>query len=344
MSSIIGSSIIGGASLLKEINRNVILNEIRINGPLSRADLVAATGLRFPTVIRIVDAFVEEKIIQEIGKGETATGRKPTMLAINPEAAYIVGVVVGHRMIVILTDFLGNIVDEYIENMELQDGPEYVADISYQLVKDILVKNNLSFDDIAGIGIATPGMDFKTSIGCEDPTTLACWHSANTAEIFYKKFEGSLVKIGMLPVCGAIGEQWFGKTKNSKNNIYVYVDKGVGAGVIVDGKTFLGKDGFAGHIGHATIDMTGPLCYCGNNGCLETFTSSIYIVSKVREKIAEGALSSLNELIKGDISKIKFDAQKGLLEAEKNLINEQKALAKARKEFDDEIKKLKDGK
>lgn len=308
MTSFVGSSKIGGASLLKEINRNVVLNEIRKNGPISRAELVECTGLGFPTVLRIVNALIEEKYIQEIGKGGSAAGRKPIMLTINPKAAYILGIRIGHRVIVILTDFIGNIVDEHLENADLKDGPESIADMSYEIVKMILDRNHLNLSDVAGIGIATPGVDFKTCDKPENKDTFACWQSANADEIFFRKFESCLVKIEFVTICGAIGEQWFGKTKNSKNNIYVYVDKGVGSGLIIDGKVYRGKDGFAGHIGHSIIKTDGDPCYCGNNGCLETYTSSTYIVRKVQKSIAEGNLSSLTETNRNNNSKITFNS------------------------------------
>lgn len=298
--------VVGNASLLKELNRSLILNNIRQREPISRADLVVLTGLGLPTVLRNVNALLEEGYIQEIGKGATASGRKPIMLTINPTAAHIVGIRIGRQLGIILTDFKGSIVDEHLEVANYEGGPEAIASRSYEIVSEILERNRLEYKDVAGIGVATPGMDYKTG-DSEQKKPLAGWESADAGVCFFKKFEGNLVVAEFVTICGAIGEQWFGKTAQSKDSVYIYVDTGVGAGVIVDGKVFRGKDGFAGHIGHATIDYNGERCYCGSRGCLETYASSTYIVQRVRKRLELSGKSTVADLAGGDVSKISFN-------------------------------------
>jgi N-acetylglucosamine repressor len=297
---------VGNASLLKDINTSVILNAIKDHEPISRAELVNLTKLALPTVLRIVKHLICEGKVIEIGKGDTSFGRKPIMLKINHMGGYLIGVKISRRLVIILTDFNGKILDQIIELTDIGKGPggvvRQIKSIVYKLIADFAIP----IEKIAGIGIATPGSRFKTG-SLIASSVFAGWENADFDELLKENLPDFKTVSHNVTICGAIGEQWFGLGKNIRNYIYVYVDYGVGGGVIIDGKVYLGRDGYAGHIGHSVVNFEGEPCYCGNKGCLEMYTSTAAIVRKIQTALKEGARSILREQVNGDFGNINFN-------------------------------------
>ena len=105
---------------------------------------------------------------------------------------------------------------------------------------------------------------------------------------------------------GAMGEYAFGAGKGCRNMIYMTVSTGIGGGIVIDGKLYTGASGFAGEIGHITIDRNGTTdgCNCGNVGCLEALASGTALARAARERLAAGEQSALTELARGDIANV----------------------------------------
>ncbi len=102
----------------------------------------------------------------------------------------------------------------------------------------------------------------------------------------------------------ALGEHRFGAGKGTMHMIYMTVSTGIGGGIIVDGKLLLGKNGGAGEIGHMTIDKDGPLCACGNIGCLEAIASGTAIATQTIRCLRSGERSSIRDEVGGDLSRV----------------------------------------
>lgn len=281
---------IGNASLMKDINKRLILNLIREQELISRADLVKITKLALPTVLRNVNELVEQGVIVETGKGETASGRKPVMLKINPSYGYYIGVGIGRRISVALADFTGHMIDLSKEDAAFSEGPEKIVEQIKEIVYRMIEANSVERDKVIGIGVATPGTAFKVLQGNE----FVGWESVNFKQLLAEYIPDIPAKAEFNTICGAIGEQWFGLGKQTKNYVYVYVDSGVGSGIIIDNKVYRGKEGFAGHIGHHVINFDGDTCYCGNKGCLEMYTSTTAVKKAVNQRLRTGEASLLN--------------------------------------------------
>ena len=82
--------------------------------------------------------------------------------------------------------------------------------------------------------------------------------------------------------------------------IYLTVSTGIGGGIIIDGKLYTGSGGFAGELGHITIDRNGPVCNCGNVGCLEAMASGSAVARMARDRLAAGEASVMGERARGD--------------------------------------------
>jgi glucokinase len=102
----------------------------------------------------------------------------------------------------------------------------------------------------------------------------------------------------------ALGEHRLGAGRGTTNLIYITVSTGIGGGIIIDGKLYLGTSGSAGEIGHMTIDVNGPECYCGNFGCLEVMASGTAIAREAIRRIKDGGSSTLSDMVAAKIENI----------------------------------------
>jgi len=145
---------------------------------------------------------------------------------------------------------------------------------------------------IKGIGIAAPGpLDPWTGV-IYNPPNMPGWDAVPLRQLFEERF-GIPTRVGNDANLAAMGEHRFGAGKGYHDLIYVTVSTGIGGGVIVNDQLLLGHCGFAGEVGHMTIDMHGPRCNCGNVGCLEVLASGTAIGRQARDAVATGAATAL---------------------------------------------------
>ena len=105
----------------------------------------------------------------------------------------------------------------------------------------------------------------------------------------------------------AVGERAYGAAKGMDNLVYMTVGTGIGGGIILDGKPLMGAGGFAGEIGHMSIDRNGPVCNCGNVGCLEALVSGTAIANSALRRLERGESSIISEMVKGDLSRVQAE-------------------------------------
>ena len=122
------------------------------------------------------------------------------------------------------------------------------------------------------------------------------------AEVFGEKF-GLEVLIENDAKARAFAELRFGAARSKKNVLAIHLDWGIGLGIIVNGKLYRGRDGFAGEFGHLPMVDNGILCKCGKQGCLETIASGTAIVRMAKEGLIAGRSVMLGQLVNGDPEK-----------------------------------------
>jgi predicted NBD/HSP70 family sugar kinase len=104
----------------------------------------------------------------------------------------------------------------------------------------------------------------------------------------------------------ALGELWYGLGRGKKNFLFINVRDGIGMGIVLNGELYRGTTGTAGEFGHITVDDRGPVCTCGNVGCLETLTSVPALVQSAKNLIADGVTSAINDMSNGDNDSVTF--------------------------------------
>lgn len=269
---------------MKSVNKSIILNKIRTASPISRAQIAKETTLTPPTVSSIVKELIEQGIVSESSLGESQGGRKPTMLLINSSAFYVIGVDAGPETVeCILTDLSGRVMERTVNNISIPITNEHFLSILKQGIQHILEVSRLLEEHILGIGVAMHGVvDVETGTSLIAPN-LNLTDIPIRSEI--EKAFGLQVKVENDARAMALGEYWFGGHGELDSMAAVNIGRGVGAGIVIEGKLYHGAQDLAGEFGHMTIDINGEVCTCGNRGCLQTFATGPAIGERARKYI-----------------------------------------------------------
>ena len=273
--------------LVKKINQKLILKEIVANSPISRAKLSETTGLNKSTVSSQVNTLIEKNLIFEIGQGQSSGGRKPVMLVFNKNAGYSIGIDIGVDYInSILTDLKGNIVLEDYQHLEGQSAGE-LKDVLFIKIKQFIAQMPESPYGLVGIGLCVPGL-VNTEQKIIFTPNLEWDYTLDIKSLIEQEFKVP-VFLENEANAGAFGEKEFGAAKNFDNLVFVSVHTGIGVGIIINNELYRGVRGFAGEMGHLTIDLNGLKCSCGNRGCWELYASEkalLKSLSKQQEKLS----------------------------------------------------------
>lgn len=275
----------GQPSLLKQINRNRIIQLIIKHGEISRSELSKLTELALPSVMRLVDGLIEEALVIDIGKGQSSGGRRPNLLTLNKDALYIIGVEIAIETTVVISDLLGNIISKWHSDQMIDVTPEKMMEQVLINVKRMVKDHGIPISKVAGMGIGTPGSNFKFSRSIPR-TILKGWETIDVLKWFEKRVSYP-VFVDNVARTRTLSELWFGAGKRLENFIYVFVDQGVGCGIVKDGHIIKGHDGVSGEFGHTVVDLKGRPCYCGNDGCIEMYISAGAIINEARKIIQE---------------------------------------------------------
>ena len=181
-----------------------------------------------------------------------------------------------------------------IETLAKQ-GPEQAIQRVNLAAQALLKKLNIKPEELIGIGIASPG-PLDIAKGCVDGSpNLPGWTGYSIVKGL-SVFFNLPARMDNDANAAALGEYKFGAGKNKKNMVYITVSTGIGGGVIVDGRLMRGANGNAAELGHLTLNIAGPTCPCGANGCLEMYASGTAIARRTREAIQAGAQSQILNL------------------------------------------------
>ncbi len=183
-------------------------------------------------------------------------------------------------------------------------GVNTVIDRLYTAIKDVLKNNNLAFSQLGAIGIACAGgIDTGNGVVVTPSPHLPGWEGLPLAHIIKKK-TGVAAYLLNDASAAALGEQRYGKGKGIKNLVLLTLGTGIGGGIIIDGKLYLGARGGAGELGHMTVEAGGFKCGCGNTGCLEMYASGTAIAADAVARLRRGEKSSLTGIVRGKLAKI----------------------------------------
>lgn len=254
-------------------NRRVVIEAIRLNGELTRAELARLTSLTPQTVSNIASELELAGILSShLPRRVGGRGQPATPLTLNPDSAYSIGIHLDHQsLLVVLVDLTGNVRFRRLLLVQ-KPQPEPTLQTILQILQEMRQDIKIDWHKMLGMGIVMPGPFGVEGISSLGPTTLHGWDNIDV-EARLSAATGWPVRLENDATVAAIGERFHGVAKQLNSFVYLYIGTGLGAGIFTDGRIYTGHAHNAGEIGHMVVQPGGRACYCGNHGCLERYLS-----------------------------------------------------------------------
>lgn len=258
--------------------------------PVSRGRLTQDIDSSRSKVSAEVGRLIELGLLAEEGLAESDGGRRSALLGIPRSAGLIAAIDLGATSIdVALTTLGGEIVARRGEPADIKAGPKTILRRAKEILSELLEEQMAEPKDILTIGIGVPGPVEQAAGVLRSPPIMPGWDRFPIKSMFAGEHAAPVFVDNDANVM-ALGEHWGGVGRGVDNMLFVKVGTGIGSGIIADGRLYRGTQGSAGDIGHVSVDPNGPVCTCGNLGCLEAMAGAPAIVLEA-ERRARKALS-----------------------------------------------------
>ena len=275
---------------LRASNRERLLQLLRSQGAMTQAQLARASGLSPATVSSIARELRDEGWLEDVG-----TGGKRTALSLSRTAGVAVGIDFDHSHVrVAIADLAHNVLAEASEPLDVDHEAEEGIGLAGKMVRELLHDIGASHERVTGVGMGLPGPLRRDTGEIGDSAILPGWIGAKPEEMMSEEL-GLPVRVENDANLGALAEIVWGAGRGCVELLYVKVASGVGAGLVLNGRLYEGHAGTAGEIGHITVDENGPVCRCGNRGCLEVYAGAEAVLEPLRRR--HGAGITLRQVI-----------------------------------------------
>ena len=250
---------------------------------------------------------MEMSFVREHGMDMPTGGRRSIFLEFNPGVGVNISVIFNISFLHgALVNLAGEVVFESKETVYNGIPERELLDKLIILIDRLQKHADDMSKRIFGIGIGIGGyLNMDTGI------SHSYFFSKNWNEIELKTKIEDRYKLPFFLIndidAGALGDRYYGKGIGVDNFLCLWVSESVGMGIVLNGDIYFGKNGYVGEIGHTRVMPDGPLCSCGNTGCLETVTSENYILKRCIEGVAGGAMSEILKLCNGNINQLKIE-------------------------------------
>jgi N-acetylglucosamine repressor len=276
----------------RQINSQLVLRTVFERAPISRAEVARVTGLTRTTVSELVEELLGEGLVHEIGRGQSTGGKAPILLEVPPDARQMIGIDIGDTAVNgAIVNLRGEVRHAASAPLEGRDG-----DRALERVEALLDELVAAADGpLLGVGIGTPGL-IDTSTGTVRWAVNLDWRDLPLGSHLQGR-TGLPVYVANDSQAAALAEFTFGGHAATSSMVVVRVGRGVGAGIVLNGRLHQG-DGFgAGEIGHTAVADNYRACRCGSTGCLETIASTRALVQRAREMAPHAPESALHRMV-----------------------------------------------
>jgi predicted NBD/HSP70 family sugar kinase len=268
--------------LTRRSSARTVLRTVYEVGPVSRADVSRATGLTRTTVSDVVDGFLAQGLMREVGTGPSTGGKAPILLEVPSDARHLLGIDVDRDG---LSGIVINLRGEVRARAE-RDLAGHDGEAALEELDDLVIElTHEARQPLVGIGVGTPGLVdidsgmVRWAVGLE-------WRDVPLGV--------RLSELTHLPVvvvndsqAAAMAEWAFGGHDTSSVMVVVKVGEGIGAGIVMRGRLYPGDDSGAGEIGHARVSQADERCRCGSQGCLETVASLRAVLTRLGQLVPD---------------------------------------------------------
>ena len=289
------------APILMNAAEAEVIRALRRQGKISRTEISNITGWSKAKTSQEIRSLVEKGYLVEVGEGASQGGRRPGLLRINDRLGYLVGLDIGATSIdMALADVAGRVLQRRSAAADVRQPPDEFLNRCSELILEMVNAHGCHHDQILGIGVGVPGpVDFTRSVLIAPPL-MPDWENFQIRDFFQHTFPAAYVVVDNDVNIMAIGEQRAGEGIGVDHFIFIKIGTGIGSGIISNGKIHRGSIGCAGDIGHICVDKQGPICRCGNTGCLEAVAAGPAITEKAMQAARNGSSALLRQMMEAN--------------------------------------------
>ncbi|MCL1872213.1 MAG: ROK family transcriptional regulator [Promicromonosporaceae bacterium] len=284
----------GSQTSLREANRNRIVAAVKRFGGLTQVELASATGLSTATVSTIV------KELAAAGVVETATtsrsGRRALRVTMARQAGLVAGIHIGPRALAVaLGDLSGEVLAEQTLPLPAEHRADTTLDRAALLVVDLVERVGAELDELLGLGVAVAApVDAATGL-MTVRGAMRGWEEVPVGLVLGKRLARP-AHVDADAGLAVLAEHERGAAREVRDAVYVRLSYGISAGLLLGGRLHRGGSGAAGQLGHVQVSPNGPVCPCGNRGCLDTEVGEAALLDLVRPTLGEVTLRDVVRL------------------------------------------------
>jgi predicted NBD/HSP70 family sugar kinase len=299
----------------QHIGNNRLYNKTQVMKILLRdknvycAEVARKTGLSIPTIMRIMEEFMKKGLVFNAGKGASSGGKPPDILQIIPNACFFIGVDIS---VGLLKCVIINLAGEFMIRVEVPTrGVSFTEGMGELIVNDViaLIQRASSHSGVDARRIMGIGLSLSFPVNTKTGEIIYApemgWVDFNLGQRLRSVFRIPVFLENKAKVI-AMGAKWFGKIADFASFLLVIFGKGIGSAIVLDGDIYKGENNLSGEMAHMVIKTGGPLCKCGNYGCLEAVASLPAVVKAVKEQIMAGEKTILKDRVE-NIDNISID-------------------------------------
>jgi predicted NBD/HSP70 family sugar kinase len=318
----------GALERLRAANQRTVLGLLAGEGPMSRADLVRASGLSRTTVSSLIAELIRGGQVTETDdrarphKG--GSGRPPVVVRLSAPAGAVAGVDVGHGHVrVAVADRLGAVLAEDHALVDVDAHGAEVLDRTAAMVRSLTATGGLEAGELQAVGMCVPAPLDRRSSRIRTGI-MPGWQGLLPGEELERRL-GVPVHADNDANLGALAELHQGSARGRHDVVYLKIASGVGAGLVMGGRLHRGASGIAGEIGHVQVSEDGHVCRCGNRGCVETMVSASRLLELLRpaygEQLTIGQVLALDAECDAGVRRVLSDAGRIIGRAVADLAN-----------------------
>jgi glucokinase-like ROK family protein len=274
-----------------------VLRLLRDEGPVSRAELGDRLELTRPRLLAEVDRLVAADLIAEAGMAASRGGRRSTLVELHPRLRFAAVDLGASSIDIEVTNGRLEPVAAYRESADIRTGPKAILHRVNELLDK--ARSDGAFDRLDAVGIGVPGpVSYRDGVPVSPPI-MPGWDRYPVRELLAREHGCPAVVDNDVNIM-AIGERHGGVAHSVDDFLFVKIGTGIGCGIHLAGEVYRGVDGCAGDIGHIQVDAHGPVCSCGNTGCLEALFSGAALARDALAAARSGDSPALAERLAGN--------------------------------------------
>jgi glucokinase-like ROK family protein len=290
-----------------------VLRLLRDEGPVSRAELGDRLELTRPRLLAEVERLVATGLVAEAGMAASRGGRRSTLVELHPRLRFAAVDLGASSIDIEVTNGRLEPVAAYQEPSDIRSGPKVIL----HRVNELLAKARTdgAYERLDAVGIGVPGpVSFRDGVPVSPPI-MPGWDRYPVRELLAREHGCPAVVDNDVNIM-AIGERHGGVAHSVDDFLFVKIGTGIGCGIHLGGGVYRGVDGCAGDIGHIQVDAHGPVCSCGNTGCLEALFSGAAMARDALAAARSGESPALAERLATGIDVSARDVAEGAAEGD----------------------------